>query len=547
MILFLYLSAYEIFGYIGTDSIWTNESWNYVSNLASKGITRFGQETCRWGSIEISEASGYDWSHLDVQISEVESSASNASMFVTLWCCSTWGTERDCSSGKPSSKPKSFYTSKYQSWVQTAVERYDYDGISDMSGLKRAHLDYQIEDEAQNHGNVWQSSTDCSTGKEKNYDQIGDNDGTCETGEQCIDDMYDQQECSGYEYGETLKLAYNGAKAANSNVRIWSFSFNPGDYFDNNPASPNPSDAGGRYTFANYVFNNYGSYMYGVAINCNYDYTGVKPFITHVKTNWAKGKPVVCSDASSMPMLGKCIYQSCNKYQGKCSHDYQVTCTSDLNCGSGNYCLGTDNDILNILDNGTNCTPKPSCENKYIAIAKWAEREKSKMVVKKTLIAKALDVDIFFQFMMNNDTSIRDPWVHSGWMSHGYAYQIFGPIGTVRSVGYTAQDLLAEMTGDTDEHPISAGTNPYSWDWIYQISSSVYVVWNDSSSTIDMSSYFSDNTVCVSEIITSLDDNHNPIKPEAKVYSKSAVPADDIPKYVYLCPDNIPPSPPTIY
>jgi hypothetical protein len=195
--------------FIGVDASRTHEPFEYVQSFVDSNIKIFGAEKEYWQDFEPTPTSGYKWDSYDNAIKNVEEIG--GSMYPTIWSVSSWATKVP-SPEKPASAPE--YADRYVKFIKAFIERYDNDSIDDMPGLGYAHNYLQIEDEAENLGDAWTGSDACTTSEPESHDR---------------------QRCAAQEYGEMLKLAYKAAHEANSNTKIISFSFNPGDYFDNNP------------------------------------------------------------------------------------------------------------------------------------------------------------------------------------------------------------------------------------------------------------------------------------------------------------------------
>ncbi|MCL6099994.1 MAG: T9SS type A sorting domain-containing protein [Bacteroidetes bacterium] len=479
--------------FIGTDvGDWFAEPspYDYLQPAAENKITFYGMERLFWYLIEPTKTSGYDWVLYDSIIQKID--AVNGDISPTIRSLSTWATEPPAyinPGKKPSSIPKPEYRQRYYDFIKAFMERYDNDGIDDMPGLKYAHNYLQIEDEAENLGDSWSPSSACS-----NY-----------TGDA-------HYRCAAQEYGETLKLAYQAAKEANPNAKIISFSFNPGDYFDNNPSGNLPSNP--KTTFLNEVFANYSGYFDIIGIQYNYDYTGLPAWFNYLKTEWGHlNKPIQCADAGAMPMLVRCLFN--------CKDDY-----------INKYPYMTDSEILTVLDEG------PS-NPKYSRIKLWWEGEKAKISVKKAIVTASAGIDnIFFQFYMQYGGT-QNPWNHSGLLSLGSKYggSNSEPIGTARPVVYALGQLnekVVDFKTIENLNPIPLREDPYNWVWQYKINDDTYIVWTEKTgeTTIDLSSYLSTANAKITHIVTELDSNYNPIYPPEETVPTNSITLDEAPVFV---------------
>lgn len=227
--------------FIAADVSHTLEPFYYLQGLSDAHIGFFGAEKLFWDEFEPSESSGYQWDAYDDVIREIE--ARGGDILPTIWSISTWATEVP-SSASPSSAPRAEYRQQYSDLIYAFMERYDHDGADDdMPGLVYAHNYLQIEDEAENLGDAWIDSAACDVHPDESEARF---------------------RCAADEYGEMLELAYQAAHAANPDAQVVSFSFNFGDYFDDNPASfPSISPkAQYRLAFLDQVFVHYTGLRY---------------------------------------------------------------------------------------------------------------------------------------------------------------------------------------------------------------------------------------------------------------------------------------------
>lgn len=261
--------------FLGADGVTYSAGYfDHTSSIAQEGITFFGDEQLLWNDFEpnspVAGVHAYDWWGYDDTVRKIE--AVNGDIAPTLMSASGWGTifTPYLNGRKPSSKPKSANKNDYYLFVRAFMERYDKDGKDDMDGLLYAHNYLQIEDEAQNLGDSFSASGDCDI-----YSP----------------DSAEYYRCAATEYGQMLKIAYLAAHDANPNARVISFSFNPGDYFDDNPPAPPPPEP--KLEFLDELFTKYDAYFDIIGLQCNYDYTGIKLFITYIKEIYNLKKPAL--------------------------------------------------------------------------------------------------------------------------------------------------------------------------------------------------------------------------------------------------------------
>jgi len=477
--------------FIAADVAHTFEPFQYLQGLSDAHISFFGAEKLFWHAFEPDEFLGYQWDEYDAVIHEVESVGGD--VLPTIWSISTWATEVP-SAENPSSAPKPEYRQRYASFVQAIMERYDHDGVDDMPGLLYAHNYLQIEDEAENLGDSWISSVACDAYRRRTDAHF---------------------RCAANEYGEMLKLAYQAAHTANPDAKVVSFSFNFGDYFDANPASfPSIPPDEHRLAFLDEVFAKYSDYFDVIAVQCNYDYPGIPPMVNYVRDTYKLGKPIVCADAASMPMVVQRQSQPRDRYEDK-------------------YPFLKDSEILAILDKGPT-------NPRHAEIKSWWEAEKARVSVKKAVVAASAGVEqIGFQFVMTGGGGQQNPWRHSELLSAGPKYGSAEPVGTPRPVVYALGQLgekVVNLSSVQDLNPIPPGTDPRGWLWMYLFDNKgevVYVLWSGSGeSTVDLSSYISTATVKTTHIVTTLDENDVPIYPSEVIIPTASVSVNETPLFV---------------
>jgi|GEM_PF-789933 len=172
-----------------------------ASTYAAFGATWVKFTDLNWGQIVpragLKACGGYTWGRLDDWVKEWQ--AAGFEIQIVLRSRSDWATQpsyRPNLLGGPSgasTPPKPNQWDAYGDFVRCTVERYDGDGVTDMPGLRRPILDYEIESEA-GVELFWQ--------------------GTAE------------------EYLRLLKLAYAQVKAANPRARVIASGIGIPDLFD---------------------------------------------------------------------------------------------------------------------------------------------------------------------------------------------------------------------------------------------------------------------------------------------------------------------------
>jgi hypothetical protein len=322
--------------------------------------------------------------------------------------------------------------------------------------------------------------------------------------------------CAADEYGEILKLAYQATHAANPDSKVLSFSFNFGDFLDANPAGfpDTPSFARNRLAFLDQVFRESPEYFDAIALQCNYDYPGIPRSFESIRNTYRLGKPMLCTDAASNPMIGLQQAQPGDRYE-------------DL------YPFLTDNRILEILGGG-------STASKYGEVNSWWEAEKASLSVKKAVVAAdAGAVQISFQFVMTGWGGKDYVWTHSELLSAGPEYGDEEPVGTPRPVVYALGQLgerIADFHSVKNMNPIPPGTDPRSWIWIYRFAGRegfIYVIWSGSGERIvDLSAFSGNPDVRVTRLVTSLDGDNRPVYPEEEIRPSDSIPVNEIPMFV---------------
>jgi hypothetical protein len=469
-------------------------AFEHLDGLSENGISFYGDEKLFWHNFEPDSPLGgihvYYWDSYDEIVQRVE--AVGGEIAPTIWCSSSWGTVVSAEQN-PASMP--IDAQDYADFIKAFVERYDFDGgVEDMPGLKSAHNFLQIEDEAENIGDAWAASSNC---------------------DQYLNDDQAYNRCAAREYGETLKIAYLAAKEANPDVQIISFSFNPGDFFDDNPkVSGVPENA--KVAFLDEVFKNYADYFDIIGLQCNYNFTGIGAWIGFIRNIYNLNKPIMCADAAPMPMLG--------------SHPFHP----GLNLYLDRYPELSDLEILDILDD--------TAHSRYSEIKAWWEAEKARLAIKKAVVtASAGGMAIFYQFIAGTDSATRNAWCHSGMLSSGIDGRLEGPPGTLLPAAHALGQLSAVAEAGyhkiEDLNPLPAGNTPVDWIWIFRFDSPnepTLISWCGlgGAATQDFSEFFETTNVKVRGLITELDDNYEPIRPSDEIHPANAVPIDESPVFI---------------
>jgi hypothetical protein len=133
---------------------------NYLDKFSDLGIDSYGFEFLIWNVVEpnapVNKIHTYNWSYPDEMIRAIEQAGGRS--LITIWVASNWANRKGFDYGergfRPSIPPKQEYWDDFAEFVNAVVERYDHDGIDDMSGLEYAHIYYQFEGEAEVH---WQA------------------------------------------------------------------------------------------------------------------------------------------------------------------------------------------------------------------------------------------------------------------------------------------------------------------------------------------------------------------------------------------------------
>ncbi|MBN1523762.1 MAG: hypothetical protein JW904_04720 [Spirochaetales bacterium] len=473
--------------FIGVDVSRDLHPLDYIHSLKEAGIACFGAEKVFWNDIEPASASGYRWTVYDDAVKKIE--AAGGDILPTIWCVSSWATEKP-SIGNPSSMPQNKFRQRYYDFIRAFVERYDGDGISDMPGLKRGHHYLQIEDEAQNLGDSWIASQALDIYKS---------------------DSMQYYRYAAKEYGEMLRSAYSAAHTANPHSKIISFSFNFGDYFNRNPSEVFETNP--RMAFLNEIMINYNRYFDIIGVQANYSYTGIPVMIQYLRSRYALQKPVLCADAASMPMIGQYQFEKPDQYE-------EI------------YPYLKDKTILAILDKGPE-------HPRYAEIKLWWEKEKAILCVKKAVIAAGAGAEqISFQFMQTWRGS-GSAWLHSDLLSSGPQMGDAEPEGTPRPAVFALGQLIRKVDNFVtieNMNPLPPGEDPYSWNWIYRWKNNgkySYIAWNETiKNTIDFRSLVSSEQVTLTPIITKMDSDNNPEMQEPFYRNTAAIPIGSIPVYI---------------
>ena len=95
---------------------------------------------------------------------------------------------------------------------------------------------------------------------------------------------------------------------------------------------------------------------------------------------------------------------------------------------------------------------------------------------------------------------------------------------------YTYELLIDKLEGFESVDEISF--EPRIIRFSFPHKSAIYVLWNQKPIITDMTSYFSEDSILVSHIITELDNNNNPIYPSDKIVSTNSIQIDATPVFV---------------
>jgi hypothetical protein len=468
------------------------EPFQYLQDLSKAGILFFGAEKLYWNDFQADESSGYAWESYDSVMREIE--AVGGDILPTIWSISTWAVGVPSTDG-PASAPAPGYGPDYAAFIQAFMERYDHDGIDDMPGLRYAHDYLQIEDEAENLGDSWTAGPSCGA-----HDR----------------DSEAYFHCAADEYGDMLALAYRAAHRANPDAIVLSFSFNFGDFFDANPEGlPTAAPfAENRLAFLDQVFTGYGEYFDVIAVQCNYDYPGIPPAVDYVRTMYRLEKPIVCSDAASIPLIGQQQSQPGNRFEKR-------------------YPFLKDSEILAILDSGAS-------DPRYGGIQSWWEAEQSRLSVKKAVVSADAGVEqIGFQFVMTGFGCRNNPWTHAYLLSAGPAFGNDKPAGTARPVVFALGQLserIPDFHSVENLNPIPPGTDPDNWLWMYRFAGAdrpVCVIWSGSGKrTANLEEYLASTTARITPIVTALDRSGRPVYPPGETFPADSIPVDETPLLV---------------
>jgi hypothetical protein len=479
--------------FIGVDMNGRDISENeYITALTDAGIYSFGSDKLFWLDVEKSPTSGYNPEYPDDIVRKIE--MVKGDLCFTLYNVSTWATEVP-SERNPASAAKSNYKNRYFRYVRAFAERYDKDGKHDMPGLKYAHNYFQIEDEQALSG--WIGTAECEY-----LSKTGDEDAT--------------YRCLAEAYGEHLKTAYEAIKSANPLAKVITIAFNPGDFFDVNPALTD-IPLRGRLIFLDMLIKQYNEYFDFLGLNFNYDYVSIHGMTRFLDQRWG-GYDIkyMVADAGTMPNLFRDQFVKDELYIDR-------------------YPFKTGSDILAILDTGTG-------HSEYAEIKNWWEGEKAKLSFKKAVVAADAGAEqIYFQFCYAAGAA-QNAWSHSGILSLGLELEDDGIKGTPRPLVF-ALGQLNDRVGSFNEvkniHPLPPGINPRDWIWAYSYRGDTglteYIVWSGGDATtinLRRSIPSLPEYVIVTPIVTTMDALYMPIYPHSDIKPSTAIEIDDTPVFI---------------
>jgi len=473
--------------------------YDYLGLCCEAGLKTVGQEFVSWNAIEPAPPDqgvhSYDWSKLDQDVTEIE--AVGGRFTPTLIPDAAWAVEATQAHSSPPKDEAAcalanpdMGMSCWEAWryfVSAVVERYDNDNTDDMPGLQSSHLYYQIGTE---YENVEQWDTASGTQRVEKYAAL-------------------------------LQAAYEAAKQANLEAKIISFSFSFGDGFDDNPtledfnSNPHPIVVP-RREFVAQVFQQAEAYFDIVGTNVNFHYNGIPARVRWIRSY--TDKPIWFVDAATAYLLDR-HYLQLPLYDGSI------------------YPYKTETEIGEILVFRD--------DPEHATIKAWWESEKAKYAMKKAMIAASQQVEnIGFQFMFDTMGS-NNLWgtiaemafnIACGVLEYGFDYE---PMGTAKPVYYTIKlfnEKMSYLDSVTDLNPLPEGVDPTGWTWkvkFTRANQDIFALWSEGGAqTLDLSSYFSNANVRVMHIVTSLDQNNEPVYPADEIVPVNAVPINETPIFV---------------
>jgi hypothetical protein len=253
-----------------------------------------------------------------------------------------------------------------------------------------------------------------------------------------------------------------------------------------------------------------------VGTNVNFHYNGIPARVRWIRS--CVDKPICFVDAATAHLLDR-------QYLQPPLYDESV------------YPYMTETEIGEIL------VQRDHAE--HARIKAWWEKEKAKYTIKKTVIAASQGVEnIGFQFMFDTMGS-NSFWgtiaemafnIGCGLLEWGFDHE---PRGTAKPAYYSLK-LFDKKVGDFDSvidlNPLPEGGNPTNWTWIIKFTKDnrdTFVLWSESGvQTLDLSPYFSTSNVCVTRIVTGLDENYEPVYPDDQTVEATSVPIDEVPIFV---------------
>lgn len=117
-----------------------------LDGLAEAGMSK-ARITALWSQREPKRGGDYQWGGMDRRVRAIQAAGMDP---VVTFATDTFGLASDCPGKQPNMVPDDMDHMK--AWVAATVERYDYDGLDDMDGLKRPVRLWQGPNEWTNGG-----------------------------------------------------------------------------------------------------------------------------------------------------------------------------------------------------------------------------------------------------------------------------------------------------------------------------------------------------------------------------------------------------------
>lgn len=487
----------EELSFIGVDpNSWKfpTKDFDYLNRFDEIGITFYGLEFFGWNGIQPEERGPYEWKEFDSQVKAIE--GIGGEILFKIWSGSKWASSVKPIRGRnrvlPSSPIKEEYLGDFKKFVKAVVERYDGDGVDDMPGLKKPHLFYQFEGEPDSF------FPKCEKLRKKARAHW------CGTPE---------------EYNYLVKIFHDAVKEANPNAFVLSPSTMFNDIFNRNFAdkefnqivnNKSHMDSYKRYRFIKALLSKPGNFDI-VAIQGNKNYEGILPWVRWIKEQ-APNKDIWIVDAAAGYIYSKHRY-SHEKYKN-------------------------EDRIEEALRNGDKEIVKKLGFRDYEELLDWALAEQSKNVFKKIVVAADAGVKhIFLQWPFESKNPGKG-WVNVGLLEDDFPKSRYS-FGTPRPAFYSTKQFI-EKIGNfdsvTDLNPLPKGVDPINWTWIIKFRKGkkvLFVLWSDSgSTTMDLSSYISTSQVRITQIVTKLDKNNEPVYPPEEVVPADSILIDETPRFV---------------